>query len=135
MIFLGVIADMAAGLLDALGGYHWLFARRFILPFALGVVMSIITGTWWLGLTILPAMVTLSLGYFGQGNFGRALWLVLQAFTMGFGCLITHHLAWYVYLPYLAGAGLLGGLYRNWKQPVGDLVTGLWLGSMVFFVH
>lgn len=137
MIILEIIADIVAGVLDSLGGFHWLFARRYIMPFILGVCISIISHTWWLGLTILPVMGTLCLGYknFGTGNFSRAMWLFVQAVVIGLGVTITGHLHWYFYVPYIIGAGVLGGVYKNWKQQIGDLVTGCWLGIIVFFVR
>lgn len=135
MIFIEIISDILAGVLDALGGWHWLFARRFIMPFVLGVVISIVSHTWWLGLTVLPVMGTLTLGYFSGKNWGRGLWLFLQAVVIGLGCFLLHHLAWYFYIPYIVGAGVLGGIYKNWQQKIGDLITGGYLGLIVFLVR
>lgn len=146
MIFIELIADFICGILDALGGYHWLFARRYIMPFICALMACLASQTWWLGLTMLPAMGTLTIGYpFNGNNFGRGLWLFVQAAVFGAGACFTGHLMldlWFIhlhglmiYVPYVILAGLLGGIYKNWKQTVGDMVTGTYLCSIILFIH
>lgn len=124
-----------SGLLDFLGGFHWLFCRRYFIPILLGITVSLITHTWWLGLCCLPAIGTLSIGYSKDGNFGRALWIGLQCFVLGLGVVLFQHLSVWFYVPYVIGGCVLGGLYRNWPQVIGDLVTGTYLASFIFLVH
>lgn len=133
LIKLGI--DAFSGILNALGGYHWLFLRRYLLPVVLGIAASFMVHIWWVGFMLLPTIGTLCLGYSKDGNFGRALWIGLQCFVLGLGLWLTHHLYWYFYLPYIVGGCVFGGLYRNWPQVIGDYVTGCWMGLIVFLVR
>ncbi len=98
-------------------------------------MVSLTTHIWWTGIFVLPVIGTLCLGYFSGNNWGRALWLFIQAVVIGLGCLLTGHLNWYFYIPYIIGAGVLGGLYKNWKQYIGDFIAGSYLGLIVLFVR
>lgn len=142
MIYLKLGLDLLCGMLNSLGGYHWLFCRRYIMPFILGGEAMLLTWEkvkkdWWAGLLILPVIGTLCLAYknFGSGNFSRAVWLLIQAFIISLGLTLTGHILWYITLPYVVGAGILGGFYRTWQQLIGDFVAGCYLGSIMFFVH
>ena len=144
MPLLILVSDFIGGVLDALGGYHWLFARRFILPFVLGAIASVSgcvhagnLSEWWIGFLCLPAMGTMTLGYPSGDNWGRGLWLFIQAIALGIGLTVFHHImwSWFVFVPYVILAGALGGIYKNWKQTVGDFVTGTYLGTILFFVR
>jgi hypothetical protein len=134
-ILIKVIADILCGVCDYLGGYHFLWMRRYIMPLVIGITVSLVTHVWWCGLLVLPEMGTLCIGYSKDGNFGRALWIGLQCFVLGLGLLLTHHLHWYLFLPYIVLGCVLGGLYKNWQQIIGDLVTGCYMGSIIFLVH
>ncbi len=135
MIFIKLIVDLACGALNAWGGFSWHNARRFIMPFVIGATAALITHIWWVLFLPLPAMGTLCLGYSKYGNLGRALWIGLQCLTLGLGLVILHHLSLVWYLPYVIGGCVLGGLYRNWQQILGDSVTGCWMGIFLFFIH
>lgn len=129
------ITVIACGLLNAWGGYSWHNARRFLMPCLLAVNASICSHTWWIGILLLPTMGTLCLGYFGSGNAGRACWIVLQAFMLSIGLFLTGHVAWYFFIPYVIGSGILGGLYKNWYQPLGDMITGSYLGLIILCIR
>ncbi len=135
MIFIKIIADLGYGVLNALGGYHWIWARRFIMPFLIGLMVSLQTQIWWCGILVLPSMGTLCLGYFSGHNWGRALWLFVQSVSLSLGLLLFGHLYWYFFVPYIIGAGILGGLYKNWKQEIGDFITGCYLGIIILLIH
>lgn len=136
MIYLlKLIIDGMCGILDAIGGYCWHDSRRFIMPVLIGLSVAFFTHTWWCFFLPLPAMGTLCIGYSGWGNFGRALWLGLQAVMLGLGLFLLNHIVWFFYVPYVIGACVLGGLYKNWQQLLGDFITGSWLGLVVFLVH
>jgi hypothetical protein len=136
------------GLLDALGGDHWLFCRRIMMPFLLGIGISAVVFSFydewynWLTLIlIMPMWGTLSLPYSNDGNFGRALWMVLSAVTGGLFLVLlscfchTHLLAWWLYIAYIVIAGIFGGKYKNWKQFKGDWITGSFaLCSLILYV-
>ena len=144
-----LLVMIVGGLLDAIGGDFFLAARRFIMPFLVCAGISIITFTfypvwysWLAGLCVLPAMGTLCLGYPSGNNFGRGLWLFLQA-SLGFGLLLVvisyffhvHLLAWWLYIIYVAICGIWGGIYKNWEQFFGDWITGsLGLCTIIFWV-
>ena len=130
-----LITDVICAALNALGGYHWLYMRRFIMPAVIGVSMAITTHLWWVALLPLPAMGTLCMGYPKLGDFGRALWLFIQAVAIGLGVMLFGHLAWYFFFPYIIAAGLLGFIYSSWQQIIGDSIAGFWLGIVVLFVR
>lgn len=134
-LLIKLLIDGCCGVLDAWGGYSWHNARRYLMPLLIAISVSIITHVWWAGLMCLPAMGTLCIGYSKDGNFGRALWIGLQCFALSIGLLCFQHLAWYFFLPYILGGCVLGGLYRNWQQIIGDVVTGSWLGIIILLVR
>ena len=135
MLIIKIIVDLACGALGAIGGWKWHNARRFIMPTLLAIAFSFVSHTWWLGLTALPVIGTLCLGYFGQKWLGRGLWLGLQGLVLGVGAVVSSHLLWWVYLPYvLLGFGL-GALLFNFEQIIGDIIFYCWLGSIVFFLR
>lgn len=134
-MILKTIVDIICGTLNSLGGYHWLYMRRFIMPVVIGLEIDILTHIWWLGIVVLLSMGTLCLGYFSGDNWGRALWLFVQAVAISIGLLLFGHLSFYLFVPYIIGAGILGGIYKNWFEPVGDFITGCYLGSIIFLIH
>lgn len=121
--------------LNAAGGAFQHNYRRFVMPVILAISVSFITHIWWVGLIVLPVIGTLCLGYFSGKNWGRALWLFLQAVMISIGLTITGHVSLIIMIPYVIGSGLLGGIYKNWYQPIGDAITGCYLGSIILFVH
>jgi hypothetical protein len=80
-------------------------------------------------------MGPLTLKYFSGENWGRALWLFVQAIALSIGLLILHHIIWVEFLIYIIGAFGLGWIYKDWKQTIGDFVTGSYLGLLVFIVR
>lgn len=138
MIFIKIILDLICGFLFSWGGKSFIEARRFIMPIIISCGVSISIHTWWIGLLILPVMGTLCLGYpkfISNQFFARGLWLALQAFIIGLGCLILGHLSWYFYIPYIVIAFLLCGFLYNIKQIIGDAIFGCWLGIIIFLVR
>jgi len=135
MIFFQLFIQACCGACDAIGGWHILWMRRYLMPSIIGVACAIITHTWWVVFLPLPTMGTLCIGYSKDGNFGRALWIGLQCLVLGLGLFLFHHLYWFLYLPYIVIGCVLGGLYRNWQQIFGDIVTGCYLGIIVFLIH
>lgn len=135
MIFFKITIDILCGILNSLGGYHWLFCRRYIMPVVLAVAFSLIIHVWWVGLMVLPVMGTLCLGYFPWGWFGRASWLGLQAVVIGAGACLTGHFAWYFYFPCVVLAFLAGGLLYDLQQIYGDVIFGMILALPLFFIH
>ena len=134
-LLIKLVIDLVCGGLNALGGWHILWMRRYLMPFILAVSVSVITGIWWQGFLLLPVMGTLSLGYSKGGNFGRAVWLLIQALVIGLGLAVFHHLNWFIYIAYVIGAGILGGFYSPWPQILGDSITGCYLAGILFLVR
>lgn len=135
IIIFKIIIDLICGALNALGGWKIIQLRRFVMPLFIALGISISTGIWWLGLTSIPVMGTLCLGYFGKEFLGRGSWLALQAFVIGLGSFIFGHLAWYLYIPYIAISFLLGGFLYDIEQIDGDSIFGIWLGTIIFLVR
>ena len=130
-----LLVDAICGALNALGGLHFLWMRRYMIPVIIGATAAIITHVWWVLFLPLPAIGTLSIGYSKDGNFGRALWIGLQCFVLGLGLLLVQHLQWYFYFPYIIGGCVFGGFYRNWPQILGDSITGCYMGIIILCVH
>lgn len=147
-IVIVLFVTVVGGLFDAIGGWHILCFRRFLMPFLLGMGISTLTYifhpvwySWLVGLAVLPMMGTLCLGYAGGDNFDRGLWLFIQGAVGGlFLTLIslffhTHLLFWGFYIVYAILSGVWGGIYKNWEQFFGDWVTGsLAICSLIFWV-
>lgn len=135
MLTVKIITMLISGILDSLGGVHWLFCRRYIMPIILGISCAYICHIWWVMFLTWPAIGTLSIGYSKDGNFGRAIWLGIQAVALGLALTLLAHLTWWFFVPYVIGAFVLGGLYKNWYQPFGDFITGSYLGLIIFLIH
>lgn len=135
MIFLKIFIDSICGVLNAIGGWHILWMRRYLMPVVMATAVSFLVHLWWCGLMMLPVMGTLCIGYGKDGNFGRSLWIGLQCFVLGLGLCITGHLLWYFYLPYVLLGCVFGGIYRNWPQWLGDSITGSYMASIIFLVR
>lgn len=136
LIILKLAISLSAGALDALGGYCFLPARRFIMPTVMALSTCYFIHSLW-PLTMILCMGTLVLGYkdFGAGNFSRGCWLFVQYLLMGLGLFLSGHLAWYFYFPYAVIGGVLGGLLVKWYQPFGDFIEGSVLGMIILFVR
>src|SRR5258708_5327441 len=105
-ITIKILIDLICGSLSSWGGYSWHNARRFFMPILLALTFGFVTHIWWIGISVLPVIGTLCLGYFFRGNqglqwLGRGLWLALQALVLAFVTCITGHLAWFFYVPYV----------------------------------
>lgn len=139
MVFIKIGIDILCGALNALGGWHFLWMRRYIMPVFLAITFSFVTHIWWIGLLTLPTIGTLCLGYkdfvFLGNTVGRGLWLACQALVIAFGVCITDHLSLFFYLPYVVVAFGLGAWLYRIEQVIGDIIFGIWLGSIVFFVR
>ena len=143
-----LVVMVLGGLLDAVGGAIIIELRRYAMPVLVCAGVSTITYSffpvwysWLAGLMVLPACGTLTLPYRGDGNFGRGLWLFINA--IAFGLFLTLYsiffhvplLVWWMYLIYIVIAGIWGGIYRNWEQFLGDWITGSFgLCSIIFWV-
>lgn len=135
LLLIKLFVDAGCGALNAWGGFSWHNARRYLMPSLIAITCAVLTHCWWVVFLPLPAMGTLCIGYSKDGNFGRALWIGLQCAVLGLGLMLTGHLLWYFYAPYVILGCVFGGMYRNWQQILGDAVTGCWMGLVVLLVH
>lgn len=129
-----------------IGELWWHNAQRFIMPVVLGIAIAIVSHTWWLGLTVLPSIGIICLGYkdFGLGDAGdRGMWLFLIAVLIGLGPLLAYHtvdhvhihfLKWYFYVPYCLVAGIWGATTRNLNNLIIAPISGAWLGVIIFLI-
>jgi len=134
-IAIKAMIDAICGALNAAGGYHWLFCRRFIMPAVIAVSVSFLSGVWWLGACCLPTMGTLCLGYGKIGNWFRGIWMAIQAVALSLGTASLGHLSWWIFGPYVVGALVLGWIYISWEQLLGDFIAGFYLSSFIWFIH
>lgn len=112
--------------------------QRYVLPLVYAVGVSFVSHTWWLGLTVLPMIGALVLGYKDYGSkdsVARALWLFVICCVAALGPFLTHHLAWYVFFPYIVTAGFVGTLTRNINNLIEAPIGGLWIGLPILFIH
>lgn len=129
---------LACGLLNAWGGYSFLVARRYLMVSVIAISVSYFTHIWWLGITCLPDMgaETLAYKWFGNGNFARAVWLMLQSLVLGAGMVLTHHLGIVPYIIWAVGAAIICGIFNNRvNQILGDIIFGVWMGGIIFLVR
>ena len=125
-------------LLKWIGEKWWHNAQRYILPVIYSLAVSFVSHTWWLGLTTLPMIGALVLGYKDYGKndaVARALWLFVICVLAGFGPCVTGHLWWFVYVPYCIMAGFIGTLVRNINNNIGAPINGLWIVLPILFIR
>lgn len=134
-IRLGVLS-LCMGL-KIIGELWWHNAQRFIMPIIITAGIFYITHSWY-SLTALPMIGALVLGYKDYGktdSVARALWLFVICVVAWLGQVITGHLAWFIYVPYIIGAGWVGTLTRNINNLIGAPINGFWIGLPILFIH
>lgn len=126
-----------------IGELWWHNAQRFIMPLILAADIFYSTHVWYLGLSTLLVIADITQGYGPKswmykllGDAGaRGMWLFLAAFLIGIGPFLTHHLSWFIYIPYCILAGILGATTRNLWNVIIAPIAGAWLGLIVFIVR
>lgn len=137
MIFIKLSIIAICAVCKWIGEVSWHNAQRFILPVILGIGISLVTHTWWLGLTTLPSIGAICLGYrtFNLGDAGdRGMWLFLIAVILGAGPLLTGHIYWFLYVPWCVICGVWGSTTRNLWNAIIAPISGALLGSIIFLV-
>jgi len=130
--------ESIAGTCKFIGELFWHDAQRFILPIFYAIAVSIVSHTWWLGFTVLPMIGALCLGYkdFGKSDgFARGMWLFLIGLTAGLGPVLTHHLSWFVYVPFCIICGIWGATTRGLWNVIIAPISGALIVSMIWFIH
>lgn len=112
--------------------------QRYILPVVYSASVSYDSACWWLGLTTLPMIVPIDLGYKDYGSkdsVARALWLFVICAVAGLGPTFFGHLSLWFYLPWIAGSGFVGTLTRNINNLLEAPVVGFYIGFPIWFIH
>ena len=123
---------LLSSFLNWAGGYHWLWARRFIMPFAIALFIAIKINIWWLFLACgVPMVICLSLH-----DQNRGVWCVLTALGVSFALLVTGHIHWYFWVIYCALNYLIGAILNKNKagQLIEDIVEGAGFASLIFLI-
>lgn len=124
------------------GGYSWHNARRFVMPAVLSLTSCFLCHSLW-PLTMLTCMGALCLGYgeksplrriFGDG-WGRGVWGLLASACLAVPLLVTHHLAFLLFVLYLALNFTLENVLKKMPQFIGDPIIGLGLASILLLIH
>ncbi len=138
LIIIKLVTEAVGAICKLVGELWWHNAQRFILPPFYAVAVSIESGCWWLGLTVLPMIGFLVLGYkdFGSSNgFDRGVWLFLISAAAGLGPALHHNESWLAYVPLAILAGIWGGVTRNWLNLVIAPISGLLIVAHIWFIH
>lgn len=143
MIIIKLFTVFICSGLNIIGGYSWHNTRRFIMPTIIAIAVSIILHSWWIGLTCLPAIAILCMGY-GEKSFlehifndawGRFVWMVLVSTSFCLGLILLHHLNVFIALGYIIGNGILGITLRKYNQILTDAIFGVGFSSFIFFIY
>ena len=138
MIYLKLILLILLPILNALRGYGKIpFLRRpqciAIMSVSMGLYLAWVCKVWWLFFLCGGLMA----GLLSTGDSNRPLWCFLVALGASLGLVLTHHLAWWLFVPYLGLNAFLGWLANNrlkLKQIPNDLVTGAGIATITFIV-
>ena len=112
--------------------------QRFFMPVCYAIAVSIVGHCWWLGITTLPMIAAICLGYkdFGPSDgFGRGMWLFLIGVTAGLGPALTHHLSWWIFVPFCIVCGIWGATTRALWNVIIAPISGALLMAMIWFIH
>jgi len=102
------------------------------------VAVSYDSHAWWLGLTTLPMIAPLCIGYKAYGpsdGFDRGMWLFLIAVAAGLGPAFFHHLSWFLYVPICILAGIWGATTRALWNVIIAPISGIIIVSFIWFIH
>lgn len=124
--------------LKLIGELWWHNAQRYILPLLYSIGVSYLAHCWWLGLTTLPMIAPLDLGYkrYGQNDrVARALWLFVITVTAGLVPTILGYESWWAYVPICVVSGFIGTGVRNINNIIGAPLNGLTISFHIWFIH
>lgn len=143
-----IVTEILSVILKCIGEMAWHDAQRFILPAMYSISVSYESACWWLGLTTLPMIAPIDLGYKDYGkkdSVARALWLFVICIVAGLGPFLHNNLSfdlwfihlnrWCIYISYITIAGFIGTLTRNINNKIEAPVTGLWICFLIWFIH
>ena len=132
-----IVIALCAGC-KLIGELWWHNAQRYIMPVIIGIAVSIISQVWWLGIVCLPMIAPIDLGYKFYGtsdSFARGMWLFTICLVAGLGITLLHHVSFLYFVPYCILGGAWGATTRNLSNIIIAPVSGILIGSLIFFVH
>ena len=138
LLIVKISIEVIGAICKLIGELAWHNAQRFIMPICYAIAVSIVSHTWYLGFLVLPMIGPLCLGYkdFGSSDgFGRGMWLFLIGLTAGLGPVLTHHLSWFVFVPFCVICGVWGATTRALWNVLIAPISGLLIVSMIWFIH
>ncbi len=136
LIKLGI--EIIGGICKLVGELWFHNAQRYIMPLLYSIAVSYDSHCWWLGLTTILMIAPLDLGYrtFGKCDaFNRGMWLFLIGVVAGLGPAITHHLSWFIYIPFCIICGIWGATTRALLNLIIAPISGILLMFPIWFIH
>lgn len=137
-MIVNLIVLISGAICKTIGELWWHNAQRFILPVIYSGAVSYNSHTWWLGLTTLPMIAPLVMGYKAYGpsdGFDRGMWLFLITVVSGLGPVLTHHLSWLIYIPICILSGIWGATTRQLWNVLIAPVSGVIILAHILFIH
>lgn len=130
--------EAIGAVLKLVGEKWWHNAQRFILPPIYSAAVSFESGCLWLGLTTLPMIAPLCLGYkdYGPSNgFDRGAWLFMICVAAGLAPVLLGYLSWFFFVPWCIGAGIMGGVMRNMNNVIAAPISGAYIMLPIWFIQ
>lgn len=130
--------DLACAGLKNIGELFWHDAQRYILPIIYSLAVSVQSHCLWLGLTTLPMILPIDMGYKVYGSsdgFDRGMWLFMACVAAGLGPSLTGHLSWFAYVSICIFSGVWGATTRRFWNVLISPISGWIIGSFIWFIH
>ena len=138
LLIVKVSIEIIGAICKLWGELAWHNAQRFIMPLCYAIAVSIVGHCWYLGLTVLPMIWPIDLGYKTYGpsdGFDRGMWLFMIGLAAGLSPALTHHLSWFVFVPFCVICGVWGATTRALWNVLIAPISGLLLMSLIWFIH
>lgn len=141
IIIIKLFIALLCSFLFWLGGFSFLSARRFIMPFVLMIAAFWLTHSW-ICFSLTTAMGFLCLGYgdnsplrhcFGNG-WGRGVWGLLVAIALSLGLFLFGFISPIFFAFYLILNFTFENALKDINQKIGDPIIGFGFASLVFFL-
>ena len=138
LLIVKVSIEIIGAVCKLIGELCWHNAQRFIMPLCYAIAVSIVGHCWYLGLTVLPMIWPIDLGYKTYGpsdGFDRGMWLFMIGLAAGLGPALTHHLSWFIFVPFCIICGVWGATTRALWNVIIAPISGALLMVLIWFIH
>ena len=138
LLLIKISVEIIGAVCKLIGELCFNIAQRFIMPSLYAIAVSIVGHCWWLGITTLPMIAAICMGYKDYGKsdgFARGMWLFLIGVAAGLGPCLTHHLSWFIYVPFCIICGIWGATTRGLWNVIIAPISGALIVSMIWFIH